>query len=126
MASERRPPGREIEFESEEATVTPIQFVVVEQEGGAPRLDLVEGEYEQRYRVGDEYAATLFVAVCRKHRARAYRRARLHQGTLCVKTSMTKHDALWAQFLAQSRRLNARLFEVTELFVHDEVEPPER
>ena len=126
MASGRRVPVSEIEFEGDEPTVTPMQFVVAAHEGGPPTLDLVEGEYEQRYRVGDEYAGALFVAVCRKHGARAYRRARLHQGTVCVKTSMTKHDALWAQFLSQSKRLDAALFEVTERFVRDEVEQSAR
>lgn len=105
-----------------ESTVTPVKFVIAERPDGTPTLDVVEGGFEQRYRVGDGYAGLLFVALCDAHGARAYRRQRLHQGTVCVHTTVSKHDALWKQFLVLSRQLDARLYEVTQQFVRDEVE----
>jgi hypothetical protein len=105
-----------------ESTVTSATFVVAERADGTPTLDVVEGGFEQRYRVGDGYAGLLFVALCGAHGARVYRRQRLHQGTVCVHTTVSKHDALWKQFLRLSRQLDARLYEVTQQFVRDEVE----
>ena len=65
-----------------ESTVSPARFVIAERPDGTPTLDVVEGGFEQRYRVGDSYAGLLFVALCDAHGARAYRRQRLHQGTV--------------------------------------------
>jgi hypothetical protein len=105
-----------------ESTVSPARFVIAERPDGTPTLDVVEGGFEQRYRVGDSYAGLLFVALCDAHGARAYRRQRLHQGTVCVHTTVSKHDALWKQFLQLSRQLDVRLYDVTQQFVHEQVE----
>jgi len=36
---------------------------------------------------------------------------------VCVRTTSSKHDVLWRQFLERSRQLDARLVEVTDQFV---------
>ena len=115
--------GRELETDAElgegESTVTPARYVIAEHEDGAKTIEVIEGEYEQRYGVGDEHGRALFVAVCRMHGVRAYRRPRLQRTTVCVRTTSSKHDVLWRQFLERSRQLDARLVEVTEQFVRE-------
>lgn len=41
----------------------PTQFVVGEDERGNPKLDVVEGTFEQTYRVGDHHSVALFLAL---------------------------------------------------------------
>lgn len=105
-----------------ESTVSPARYVIAERPDGSPTLDVIEGEFELRYRVGDDYASMMFAALCRKHGARVYRRRRLHQGTVCVHTTASKHDALWKQFVLRLRQLDARLYEATQQFVRTEIE----
>lgn len=105
-----------------ESAVTPARYVVAEREDGGKTLEVVEGQLEQRYGVGDEYARLLFIALCRAHGFAPYRRPRLQRSTVCVHTTLSKHEALWRQFLSLSRRLDARLAEVTDEFVRSEVE----
>jgi hypothetical protein len=38
---------------------------------------------------------------------------------VCVHTTVSKHDALWRQFLEMSRQLGDRLLEVTDQFVRE-------
>jgi len=117
MASNDRKLETEAELGEGASPVTSARFVIAEDEDGAKRIEIVEGELEQRYGVGDDYACILFIAVCRMHGVRPYRRPRLQRTTVCVRTTVSKHEALWRQFLEQSRQLDARLAEVTEQFV---------
>jgi hypothetical protein len=100
----------------------PTQFVVGEDEQGNPKLDIVEGTFEQAYRVGEAHSVALFLALSRKKGLLPYRRARQHEGTVCVRASLTEHDALWSAFLELDRRLSAQLGEVTRAFLRANVE----
>jgi hypothetical protein len=104
---------------------TPMRFVIVEHEDGQRTLDVREPEFEQVYRVVDAYSAALFVALCRHEGVRAYRRRRQHEGTLCIRTTPSQHNALWARFLELSRQLDARIGEVTERFLREAFERKE-
>ena len=119
MANDRDSLPTEPELGAGESTVTRAQFVVAEREDGGQTIDVVEGALEQRYGVGDDYARMLFIALCRAHGLRPYRRPRLSRSTVCVHTSVSKHDALWRQFLELSRQLGDRLLEVTDQFVRE-------
>jgi hypothetical protein len=68
---------------------------VGEDEHGNPEVDVVEGSFEQTYGVGDHYSVALFLALSRKKELLPYRRARRHDGTLCVRATLSEHDALW-------------------------------
>jgi hypothetical protein len=100
--------------------------VVRENAQGEQTLDVVEGSFEQSYRIGGTYTTKLFVDLCRSRGLLPYRHRRQHAGTICVRASMHEHDALWAQFLALSRQLESRLHEVTLAFVKEAVPPPKR
>jgi hypothetical protein len=104
----------------------PTQFVVGEDERGNPKLDMVEGTFEQTYRVGEHHSVALFLALSRKRGLLPYRRARQHEGTVCVRATLSEHDALWSEFLELDRRLSARLAEVTRLFLREHVETKPR
>lgn len=105
---------------------SPMQFVVVEDEHGTPTLGVREGSFEQTYRVGDRHAVTLFLALSRSRGLLPYRRARQHEGTICVRATLTEHDALWSSFLQLDRRLGEHLAQVTLAFVRQHVEPAPR
>ncbi len=100
----------------------PTQFVVVEDERGNSKLDVVEGTFEQTYRVGDHHSVALFLALSRKKGMLPYRRARQHEGTVCVRATLSEHDALWSEFLDLDRRLAGQLAEVTRTFLRQQVE----
>lgn len=102
--------------------VRPAQFVVGEDERGNPKLDVIEGTFEQSYRVGEHHSVTLFLALSRKRGLLPYRRARQHEGTVCVRATLTEHDALWSEFLELDRRLGSQLVAVTLAFVREHVE----
>jgi hypothetical protein len=99
----------------------PTQFVVVEDEHGKPKLDVVEGTFEQVYRVGEHHSVALFLALSRKKGLLPYRRPRQHDGTVCVRATLSEHDALWSEFRELDRQLGARLAEVACAFVTEHV-----
>jgi hypothetical protein len=99
----------------------PAQFIVSEEEHGTPRLDVVEGTFEQTYRVGEHHSVALFLALSRKKGLLPYRRPRQHEGTLSVRATLTEHDALWSEFLALDRELGRQLAEVTHVFLQQRV-----
>jgi hypothetical protein len=99
----------------------PTQFVVVEDEHGKPTLDVIEGTFEQVYRVGEHHSVALFLALSRKKGLLPYRRPRQRDGTVCVRATLSEHDALWAEFLELDRLLGARLAEVACAFVNERV-----
>ena len=103
--------------------VRPTQFVVGEDEHGNPKLDIMEGTFEQTYRVGESHAVTLFLALTRKKGLLPYRRARQHEGTVCVRATLSEHDALWSEFLERNRHLGGQLAELTRAFVRQHVGP---
>jgi hypothetical protein len=96
-----------------------LQFVVGEDEHGQPKLDVVEGTFEQAYRVGDHHSVALFLALSRKRDLLPYRHPRQHEGTVCVRATLSEHDALWSEFRELDRRLGAQLAEVTRVFLRD-------
>lgn len=100
------------------------QFVVREDEHGNQTLDVVEGTLEQTYRVGDQHSVNLFLAVARKRGLLPYRWARQHEGTVCVRATLSEHDALWSEFLELDRDLGGQLAEVTYAFVRNRVGRP--
>lgn len=106
--------------------VRPTQFVVGEDEHGQPKLDIVEGTFEQTYRVGERHSVDLFLALSRRRGLLPYRRARQHEGTVCVRASLSEHDALWSEFLELDRRLGGQLAEVTRTFLRQHVDPRSR
>lgn len=124
--TERQPPVPLSTRTSDEPEIEPLQFVVRENAQGEQTLDLVEGSFEQSYRIGDTYTTKLFVDLCRSRGLLPYRHRRQHAGTICVRASLHEHDALWSQFLALSRQLEARLHEVTLAFVKETVPSPKR
>jgi hypothetical protein len=103
-----------------------VQFVVTEDEHGTPKLDVVEGTFEQTYRVGEHHSVALFLALSRKKGLLPYRRPRQHEGTLSLRATLTEHDALWSEFLELDRELGGQLAEVTRLFLRQRVSPTPR
>ena len=93
-----------------------------EDEHGNPKLDVVAGTFEQTYRVGDHHSQALFLALSRKKGLLPYRRARQHEGTVCVRATLSEHDGLWAEFLELDKRLAGQLGEVTRAFLRQHVE----
>lgn len=100
------------------------QFVVRKDEFGNETLDVVEGTLEQTYRVGERHSVDLFLALARKRSLLPYRRPRQHEGTICVRATLSEHDALWSEFLELDRRLGSQLAEVTCAFVREHVGRP--
>jgi len=97
--------------------VEPTRFVEGTGADGQPTIEVVEGSFEQSYRVGDTHATKLFLTLCRSRGLLPYRHRRQHAGTICVRATLTDHNALWSHFLELSRELDARLHEVTSAFV---------
>lgn len=124
--TERQPPAPPPTRASDEPGIEPLRFVVRENSQGEQTLDIVEGSFEQSYRIGGTYTTKLFVDLCRSRGLLPYRHRRQHAGTICVRASMHEHDALWSQFLALSRQLQVRLHEVTLAFIKETVSPPKR
>lgn len=112
--------------ESALPAVTEMRFVVVDLEGGGSTIDVQEGEFEQVYNLRDPYSCTLFVALCRRHGETVYRRPRQRAVTVCVRTTVSRHAALWERFVVLSQRLDAGLADTTQRFVRDEVESGSR
>jgi hypothetical protein len=122
--SERHPSDPLPTRVSDEPEIKPSQFVVRENDQGEQTLDVVEGSFEQSYRVGSVYTTKLFLDLCRSRGLLPYRHRREHTGTICVRASLHEHDALWSQFLLLSRQLETRLHEVTLAFVKETVPLP--
>jgi hypothetical protein len=99
----------------------PAQFVVGKDEQGQPTLEVIEGSFEQTYRVGDRHAEALFLALSRKKGLLPYRRPRQREGTVCVRAKLSEHDALWSEFLELDQRLGQQLAEVTSAFLREHV-----
>ena len=97
-----------------------------EDEHGTPKLDLIEGTFEQTYRVGEHHSVALFLALSRKKGFLPYRRPRQHEGTLSVRATLTEHESLWSEFLALDRELGGQLAEVTRVFLRERVAPTPR
>ena len=112
--------------EAELPAIAGARFVVVEQEGGSSTLDVREGELEQVYNLRDPYSCTMFVALCRREDVTVYRRPRQRSTTVCVRTTISRHAALWERFLMLTERLNTKLAEAVRQFVGDEVDPSSR
>ena len=124
--TERQPPAPLPTKASDEPEIAPLQFVIRENAQGEQTLDVVEGSFEQSYRIGGTYTTKLFVELCRSRGLLPYRHRRQHAGTICVRASLHEHEALWSQFLALSRQLEVRLHEVTLAFVKEVVPAPKR
>jgi hypothetical protein len=112
--------------EAELPMITPLEFVLGEREDGSTTLDVREGEFEQAYSLRDPYSCILFVALCRREGVRIYRRPRQRTSTLCVKTTVSRHQQLWERFLVLSEPLDRKLAEITQQFVREEVESSPR
>ena len=100
----------------------PLQVVVGKDERGDPTLEMIEGAFEQSYRVGGHHSEALFLALSRKKGHLPYRHARQRAGTVCVRATLTEHDALWSEFLALDRQLGSLLGELTSSFLREHVE----
>ena len=124
--TERPPPAPLLTKTSDDPEVEPMRIVLVENAQGEQTLDVVEGSFEQSYRIGGAYTTKLFVDLCRSRGLLPYRHRRQHSGTICVRASLREHDALWSQFLTLSRQLESRLHEVTLAFVKEAVPQPKR
>jgi len=108
--------------EAELPAVTPLEFVVTPGDGGGPALGVREGEFEQVYNVQDMYSRLVFIALCRQEGATVYRRPRQRAVTVCVRTTVSKHNALWQRFLSLSAVLDGRLAETTQQFLAEQFE----
>ena len=121
--TERESPlNAEREADSSDADVTPLRFVVCEHDDGRPTLGVNEAEIEHVYRLREPYSCALFVALCHREGVKAYRRARQHEGTVCVRTTLSQHDALWARFVGLTRKLDEQLARVAQQFIEAEVD----
>ena len=125
VSSDRRPPPTFTEADL--PAITPLEFVVVPDDGGpstsTSTLDVRESEFEQTYSLQEPYSYWMFVALCRREGQTVYKRPRQRATTVCVKTTASKHDALWLRFRELSRKLDAQLGEVTHRFVREHLEP---
>lgn len=120
VSSSRPPPTL---TEAELPAITPLEFIVTPGEGGVSTttLDVRESEFEQAYSLQTPYSYWMFLALCRREGLMVYKRPRQRATTVCVKTSVTKHDALWRCFCELSRQLDAQLVEVTHRFMREHV-----
>lgn len=123
MSSDRGAPPRLTEAQL--PAVTPLEFVVTRGDG-RPGLDVRESEFEQLYSVDDMYSRLLFIALCRHEGATVYRRPRQRVVTICVRTTVSKHNALWQRFLSLSAELDGRLAEATQQFLAEQCETGKR
>jgi hypothetical protein len=119
---EKSVPALSAEAESTHTAITPMEFVVLEDEGGRQRLDVQDAEFEQSYGIRDQYARMLFVALCHREGLKSYRHRRQHTSTVCVKTTLKRHEALWTRFLALNARLEDQLVQFAQRFVRAEVD----
>ena len=121
MSRDRQPPPQPAPGPEHDPScqfyVEPTRFVEGADADGQPTIEIVEGSFEQSYRVGDTHSTKLFLALCRSRGLLPYRHRRQHAGTICVRATLTDHNALWSHFLELSRELDARLHEVTSAFV---------
>ena len=124
MSSDRGAPPRL--SEAELPTVRPLEFIATRGDDGRPSLDVRESEFEQLYKVEDMYSRLLFIALCRHERATVYRRPRQRVVSVCVRTTLSKHNALWQQFLSLSAELDGRLAEATQQFLVEQFETGKR
>lgn len=65
----------------------------------------------------------MFAALCRREGLLVYKRPRQRSATVCVRTTASKHSALWDRFLKLSRKLDAELADATQEFVRAELGP---
>lgn len=100
----------------------PLQIVAGTDESGTPKLDVIEGSFEQTYRVVGHHSEALFLALSRKKGHLPYRHARQRAGTVCVRATLSEHDALWSEFLELDRQLGNQLAEVMCSFLREHVE----
>ena len=100
----------------------PLQIVAGTDAHGDPKLDVVEAAFEQTYRVGGHHSEALFLALSRRKGHLPYRHARQRAGTVCVRATLSEHDALWSEFLELDRQLGSQLAEVTCSFLREHVE----
>jgi hypothetical protein len=112
--------------EAELPSVTLLEFVVTAGDDGRPLLGVREGEFEQLYNVQDMYLRLVFIALCRQEGATVYRRPRQRAVTVCVRTTVSKHKALWQRFLELSALLDGRLATTTEQFLAEHFETSKR
>lgn len=117
------PPPRSLNDDEATSPIAPAQFVVCDDGRGGQTLDVVEGTFERSYRIGDSYTTKLFVDLARSRGLLPYRHRRQHAGTICVRASLSEHDALWSRFIELSRQLEARLHELTCAFVKATIPP---
>lgn len=75
-----------------------LRFIEAKGAHGQPRLKVVQGAFEQSYRVGDAHGTKLFLELCRSRGLLPYRHRRQHSGAVCVRTTLTEHNALWSRF----------------------------
>lgn len=120
VSSDRPPPTF---TEAELPAVTPLEFVVRAGDGSlsTTTLDVRESEFEQAYSLQTPYSYSMFLALCRREGLRAYKRPRQRATSVCVKTTVARHDALWRCFCELSRQLDAQLGEVAHRFMHEHV-----
>ena len=124
MSNDRGAPPRL--SEAELPAVTPLEIVATRGDDGQPSLGVRESEFEQLYNVQDMYSRLLFIALCRHEGATVYRRPRQRVVSVCVRTTVSKHNALWQQFLSLSAELDGRLAEATQQFMVEQFETGKR
>ena len=124
MSSSRGAPPRL--SEAELPAIRPLEFVATRSDDGRPSLGVREAEIEQLYNVQDMYSRLLFIALCREQGATVYRRPRQRVVSICVRTTVSKHNALWQRFLNLSAELDGRLAEATQQFLVEHCEISER
>ena len=112
--------------EAELPAVRPLEFIATRSEDGRPSLDVREAEIEQLYNVQEMYSRLLFIALCREQGATVYRRPRQRVVSICVRTTVSKHNALWQRFLSLSAELDGRLAEATQQFLVEQFETGKR
>ena len=91
--TERRPPTSLSTSASDEPEIEPLQFVVRENAQGEQTVDVVEGSFEQSYRIGGTYTTKLFVDLCRSRAA----------ASVSASAPARRHN-LRARIIARARR----------------------
>jgi len=112
--------------EAELPAIRPLEIIATRSDDGCPSLDVREAEIEQLYNVQDMYSRLLFIALCREQGATVYRRPRQRVVSVCVRTTVSKHNALWQQFESLSAELDGRLAEATQQFLIEQFETGKR
>ena len=112
--------------EAELPAIRPLEIIATRGDDGRPSLDVRESEFEQLYKVEDMYSRLMFIALCRHDGATVYRRPRQRVVSVCVRTTVSKHNALWQQFLSLSAELDGRLAEATQQFLVEQFETGKR